>query len=78
MLRPFSEVADIETQLGLPGRCVDPVFPHSRRHHVGFIRDLVNAGSVGFVETTIEHVGLFFVAMKAGAQRFILHARASN
>ena len=35
-------------------------------------------GSVGFVETAVERVGLFFVARKAGAQRFIKDARASN
>ena len=45
---------------------------------MGFIRDLVKAGSVGFVETAVEHVGLFFVAKKVGAQRFIISARASN
>ena len=27
----FTEVADMETGLGLAGRCVDPVFLHSRR-----------------------------------------------
>ena len=32
MLRPVSEVADMETWLGLVGRYVDPVFQHSRRH----------------------------------------------
>ena len=41
MLRPVSEVADIETWLGPAGRDVDPVFHHSWRHHVGFVRDLV-------------------------------------
>ena len=62
MLRPVSEVADIETRLGLAGRHVDPVFQHSRRHYVGFVRDLVEAASVGFVEGAVEHVGCFFVA----------------
>ena len=52
---------------------------HSWRHYVGFVRDLVKARSVGFVETAVEHVGLFFVAKKAGAdQRFTIDARASN
>ena len=37
-------------RLGPAGRYVDPVFPHSRRHHAGFIRDLFKAGFVGFVE----------------------------
>ena len=60
------------------GRYVDPVFQHSWRHCVGFIRDLVKDGSVGFVETAAEHVGLFLVAKQAGAQRFIIDARASN
>ena len=55
-----------------------PVFQHSRRHYVGFMRDLVKAGSVGFVGTAVEHVGLFFVAKKAGAKRFFVDARASN
>ena len=36
---------------------------------MGFVRDLVQAGSVGFVEVAVEHVGLFSVAKKAGAQR---------
>ena len=62
---------------GRPVRYVDPVF-HSRGHCVGFIRDPVKAGSVGFVGTAFEHVFLFFVAKKAGAQRFIIDARASN
>ena len=61
-----------QTRLG-QGRYVDPVFQHSRRHYVGVIRDLVKAGSVGFVVTAVEHVGLFFVAKKAGAQRFFLY-----
>ena len=41
---------------------------------MGFVRDL-KAGSVGFVEAALEHVGLFFVAKKAGAQRFFFDAR---
>ena len=45
--------------LGPPGRYVDPLFQHSRRHCVGFIRDLVKAGSVGFVEDSADRVGLF-------------------
>ena len=68
----------METRLGPAGRYVDPVFQHSWRHDVGFVRDLVKVGSVGFVEDAVEHVGLFFVAKKAGAQRFIVDARASN
>ena len=43
-----------------------------------FVRDLVKAGSVEFDETSLEHVGLLFVAKKAGVQRFILDARASK
>ena len=38
---------------------------------MGFIR-------VGFVEMAVEHFGLFFVAKKVEAQRFIIDARASN
>ena len=64
----------METRLGPAGRYVDPVFQHSRRHYVGFIRDLVKAGLVGFVQDAVEHVGLFIVAEKAGAQRFIIDA----
>ena len=56
MFRPVSEVADMETRLGPAGRFSDPVFQHSLRHSVGFVRDLVKAGSVWFVETTVEHV----------------------
>ena len=68
----------METRLGPAGRDVDLVCQHSWRHDVGFIRDLMKVGSVGFVEDAVEHVGLFFVAKKAGAQRFIVDARASN
>ena len=78
MLRPVTEVAHMDTQLSPAGRHDDPFFLRSRRHDVGFIRDLVKVGSVGFVEMAVEHVGLFFVAKKAGAQRFIVDACASN
>ena len=40
----------------------------------------MKAGSLGFVETAVEHVGLFFfffVAKKFGARRFIIDTRAS-
>ena len=46
MLRPASEVADMDTPVGTGSRYVDPVFQHSRRHDVGFVRDLVKGGSV--------------------------------
>ena len=60
-LRPVSGDADKGTQLGPAGRHVGPVFQHSRRHYVGFARDLlVKAGSVGFVEDAVGQVGLFF------------------
>ena len=45
---------------------------------MGFVQHLVNDGSIGFVEDGVEHVGLFFVANKAGAQRFTIDGRASN
>ena len=48
------------------------------RHFVGFIRGLVKAGSIGLVKRLEKHVGLFFVAQKAGAQRFIVGAREST
>ena len=67
LLRLVSEVADFEARLGPPSCFVDPVFQHSQRHYVGFICDLVKAGSVGFVTTAVEHFGLFVVAKKAGA-----------
>ena len=51
-------------QLGPAGRHVDRT---GRRHNVGFIRGLMKAESVGFVERAVEHVGSFFVAKKAGA-----------
>ena len=51
MLRLVSEVADMENWLGPARRKVDPVFQHRRRRNVGFVRDLVKAGFVGFVET---------------------------
>ena len=38
MLRLVSEVAHMENRLGLAGRNVVPVFQHSRRHYVGFVR----------------------------------------
>ena len=69
MLRPVSEVA---------GRHLDSVLQHSWRHFVGFVRDLVKATSVGFVEDAVEHVGLLFVAKKVGTRRFMVDARASD
>ena len=42
---------------------------------MGFVRELVKVGSF---EDAVDSVGLFFVAKKAGAQRFIIVARASN
>ena len=59
---------DMEPPPAPAGRHVDPVFQHSRCHHGSFIRDLAKAGSVGFVETAVEDVGLLFVAQKSGAQ----------
>ena len=78
MLRRVSEVDDVETRLGPAGRYVHPLFHYSRRHSVGFVRDLVEAGSDDSVEDAVEHVELFFVAKKAGAQRFIIDAHASS
>ena len=52
----------METCSGPAGRYVDPVFEHSRRHSVGFVRELLKAGFVGFIEDAVEHVSLFFVA----------------
>ena len=55
----------MDTPLEPAGRYVDPFFQHSRRHYVGFVatqcglRDLVKAGSVGFVENAVEHIGPF-------------------
>ena len=59
MLRPASEVADMDTRLGPADRHFHPVFQHSRRHNASFIRDLCEAGVVDFVEDAVEHVGLF-------------------
>ena len=57
LLRPVSErLPTWETLLEPADRDVDPVFQHSRRHDVGFVRDLVKACSVGFVEDAVEHV----------------------
>ena len=61
MLRPETGVADMETRLE----------PHSRLHYAGSVSVLVKAGSVQFVEAAVEYVGLFCVAKKARAQRFI-------
>ena len=63
---------------GPASRYVDPVFQHSGRRFLGFVPDLVKAGSVGFVFTAVDDVGIFFVAKKAGARRFVVGARASN
>ena len=68
MLRPVSEVADIETQSGPATWYIDPVLRQCRQHYVGFVRDLVKADSVDFIADAVEHVGLFFVAKKAGAE----------
>ena len=53
MLLPVSEVADMQTRLGPARRFVDPDFQHSRHDYVGFVRELVKAGSVEFVGTTV-------------------------
>ena len=66
MLRPVSEVADTETRLGPAVWYVDLLFQHSRRHSVGVVRDLVKAGSVGFVGTAVEHIGLFLLPRRLG------------
>ena len=71
-------VLDMEVRLGRAGRYVDPVFQHSQRNYMGFVRDLVKADSFDFVADAVEHVGLFFVVQKAGAERFIVDARTSN
>ena len=44
----------METLWLLVGRYVDPVFQHSKRHFVGFVRHLVKSGSVGVVEGAVE------------------------
>ena len=68
MLRPDSEVADIEARLGPASRYVDPVFQYRRRHqYVGFIRDLVKAGWLRSSSLP-----------RRMAQRFITDARTSN
>ena len=53
MLLPVSDVADMQTRLGPARRYVDPVFQHSQHDYVGFVRELVKAGSVEFVGTTV-------------------------
>ena len=65
----------MEARLRPAGRHDDPFFQQSRRYYVGFNRYVMMAGSVGGV---VELVGLFFVAKQAGAQRFIIDARASD
>ena len=67
--------ADMETWLAPANRYVDLVVQHSQLHHASV---LVKACSVLFVESAVEHVGLFFVAKKARAQRLIIDALASN
>ena len=54
----------MDTQLGAACRYVDPVFQHGGRHDVGFVCDLVKAGSVGFVEDAVEHVVSFSLPRK--------------
>ena len=79
MLPAAAEVADMDNPVAtgrpsrgsrFPAQAVSPRGFRSRSGESWF--------SVGFVEAPVEHVGLFFVAMKAGAQRFIVDARASN
>ena len=58
---------------------VDPVFQHSRRHNVVFVRELVKAGSVGFVERCCRTRWSFFRCQKGwSSERFIVDVRASN
>ena len=63
MLRPVSEVADMEALLG-------PASTSTLFSSVAGVTSWVsfviwkNAGPVGLVETIVEHVGLCFVAQK--------------
>ena len=77
-LRLVSDIAVVVVRLGPGGLYVDSVFQYTRRHCVGFVRDLVKANSVDFVEDAVEHVGLYFFVKEAGAPRFIVDARANN
>ena len=74
MLRPVSEVADIGT--GRPSRRSS--FPGQPATQGGFGSRSFESGSVEFVEDAVEHGGLFFFDKKAGAQRFIIDARANH
>ena len=65
MLRPSAEVADKKERLDLP--LIDPVFQHSRRHHVGFIRDLTRSSFVDFVESVLKARLAFLFGQEGGS-----------
>ena len=44
-------------------------FSSTAGDYVGFVRDLVKAASVGFVEDAVEDVGLFFFLNHVGAHK---------
>ena len=68
----FSHVHDMEARLGLAGRCVVPVFQHSRRHCVGFIRDLVKTVSVGLLKRLLNTLVSFSLPRKLGLKGSLL------
>ena len=73
VLRPVSEVADMETLLGPAGRYVDPVVQHCRRHYVW-----LKLFPSGLLKMLLNMLVYFSLPKKAGAQRFIIDARQSN
>ena len=63
---------------GLANMYMDPVLSRSRRHYVGFLRDLVKADLLDFTIIPTALCGIFFVCKKDGSLRLILDARRAN
>ena len=77
MLRPDSEVADMEARLGPASRYVDAVFPAQPVSLRGDVRDLVKLVPSGLLKRLLNTLASFSLPRRLG-QRFIIDACASN
>ena len=79
MLRPNSEVRDLEEQVGHIQTYTDPALTRNRRVYCKFIRKLDSLKLLRYTRCPGEFVGVFFVWKKGKKSiRMILDARRSN
>ena len=78
MLRPLSEVAELDKELGKVVGYVDPALRASRRLYTGLVKRLLSIGMVRLSPTARCTIGVFCVKKKGGAIRLILDCRPSN